>query len=383
MLTLLITAFLLTARTEYSTSNFYLKGVRTKLLSENAINLVIAQLREGARSRDIEANIPIAWASQPGMIRTYKNDGTANKFYKLYSWDNMVGTGAFDETQATEQPDKNWASLPGLYTDLNEPVNGLYPHHRSLRRGQCRGLFLYDPRSNRTTQSSNALPMPVKWLYVLKDGSITIGTAGSGTAVIIPGANTGNPVIGRIAFWADDETSKVNINTASEGTFWDIPIASNTEDLGVISGTPYGYALSYPGGEEFQRVPGHPATTSLSTVFGYGSAPVLPVTSTASWPLTAANYASIFAPYYTVTPRYAAGGSQAGTQPAAANFVPPAYRLYDSIDELVFDPNRTPLSHREYHSLSFRIDASQPNGTKGPFDNSSSAGTFTLFHYGP
>ncbi len=33
-----------------------------------------------------------------------------------------------------------------------------------------------------------------------------------------------NPVGGRIAFWSDDESSKLNINTATEGTVWDTPV---------------------------------------------------------------------------------------------------------------------------------------------------------------
>ena len=37
LLTILVTAFLLSARTEFTTSNFYAKGVNTKLLSENVI----------------------------------------------------------------------------------------------------------------------------------------------------------------------------------------------------------------------------------------------------------------------------------------------------------------------------------------------------------
>jgi type II secretory pathway component PulK len=78
LLTILVTAFLITARTEFTTSNFYAKGVSTKLLSENVINLVTAQLREGARSTDVNTNAPIAWASQPGMIRTY--DATGNPY---------------------------------------------------------------------------------------------------------------------------------------------------------------------------------------------------------------------------------------------------------------------------------------------------------------
>ena len=114
-----MTAFLVTAGTEFTTSNFYVKGVNTKLLSENVLNLVIAQLREGARSTDVNVpTTPVAWASQPGMIRTYGADGRPYRYYKLYSADYMVGSGGFDET-ADQIPvgSGGWSSQPNVYTE--------------------------------------------------------------------------------------------------------------------------------------------------------------------------------------------------------------------------------------------------------------------------
>jgi uncharacterized protein (TIGR02600 family) len=320
LLTILVTAFLVSARTEFTTSNFYAKGVNTKLLSENVINLVMAQLREGARSTDVNTNAPQAWASQPGMIRTYDATGNPYNYFKLYSDANMIGSGAFDGTvELIPTGSSGWSSQPNNYIDLNEPVNGIYPILDPAAEGSVEG-FSYAAQSD----TSNPLPMPVRWLYVLKDGTIAVGSpTGTGTAMTITGASTSNPVIGRVAFWTDDETCKVNINTASEGVFWDQPVANNPEELGTeanVSGHnvyvyPYGFATAVAGSEEFQRMPGHPATTSLSTVFGYGAGAVLPDTSltgSLSWPLTsglAGSYVSTFAPYYMVTPRYASGGS--------------------------------------------------------------------------
>ena len=352
LLTILVVAFLVTARTEFTTSNFYAKGVSTKLLSENVINLVMAQLREGARSTDVNTSAPQAWASQPGMIRTYDNTGTPSKYFKLYSWDNMIGTGQFDETQAAEIPDDDWASMPNVFTDLNEPIttaDGIaqYPIIDPSAQGSVEGFSINSPPG---ATASNPLPMPVKWLYVLKNGSVTVGTkTGTGTAVTITGASVTNPVIGRVAFWTDDETSKVNINTASEGTFWDTPIGQGSEELGIPGSTtpPFGMSDSIPAEFEFQRVPGHPATTSLSAVFGYGTNPVLPVTGlegSVQWPLTTSSYSEDFAPYYTITPRLTPGGSMGGAQQTPTLLTSSSYRLYDSVDELTFDPSRIPLT---------------------------------------
>ena len=355
LLTILVTAFLLTARTEFTTSNFYAKSVNTKLLSENVINLVMAQLREGARSTDVSTDAPVAWASQPGMIRTYDNTGAPFKYFKLYSWDNMLGTGAFDETLPAEIPPTGatgWSAQPNVYTDLNEPVNGTYPIIDPAAEGNVEGFSF---TSQTDTNNTNPLSMPVKWLYVLKDGTLTVGApTGTGTAVHISNASSVNPVIGRIAFWTDDETSKVNINTASEGIFWDQPYGNNTNEMGIHdknTAPPFGFAGSLPSANEFARMPGHPATTSLSAVFGYGTDPVLPDTSFLTsdpngltWPLTPTTYAAAFGPYYSLTPRYQAGGTMGGSQFAPQTFTLPGYRLYDSVDELAFDPGRLPLS---------------------------------------
>ncbi len=32
-----------------------------------------------------------------------------------------------------------------------------------------------------------------------------------------------NPIVGRTAFWTDDESCKINVNTAADGAFWDTP----------------------------------------------------------------------------------------------------------------------------------------------------------------
>ena len=355
LLTILVVAFLVTARTEFTTSNFYAKGVSTKLLSENVINLVMAQLREGARSTDANTTAPQAWASQPGMIRTYDASGRPYQFFKLYSWDNMVGSGQFNESDAAEIPPTGatgWSSEPNVFTDLNEPVNGTYPIIDPAAQGNVDGFSF-----TAQTDTSNTLSMPVKWLYVLKDGNVTVGTStGSGTAVHITNASVTNPVIGRVAFWTDDETSKVNINTASEGTFWDSPIGNDMSEHGLMgnggdsNSGDCGFADTIPAAEEFQATPGHPATTSLSAVFGNGT--IMPDTglsnTSLTWPLTpgaGGSYADTFGPYFSLTPRYQSGGTMGGSQPApGSTFLPTGYRLYDSVDELAFDPSRKTLS---------------------------------------
>jgi hypothetical protein len=67
---------------------------------------------------------------------------------------------------------------------------------------------------NRPVLSGDKLPiidplggeMRVGWVYVRKDGTRATGA--------VPTYNAANPVVGRYAFWVDDETTRVNLNTA-------------------------------------------------------------------------------------------------------------------------------------------------------------------------
>ena len=67
--------------------------------------------------------------------------------------------------------------------------------------------------------------MPVEWLYVLEDGSYATAASATGDEVSVPAATKDNPVVGRIAFWADDESCKVNINTAQRQVMFGLLMA--------------------------------------------------------------------------------------------------------------------------------------------------------------
>ena len=52
LLTILVVSFLVTARTEFSSSNYYSHGVSAKLLSETAVNTVITQISQATKTAD-------------------------------------------------------------------------------------------------------------------------------------------------------------------------------------------------------------------------------------------------------------------------------------------------------------------------------------------
>lgn len=365
ILATIIIAFFSNVTSESTSATNAAEGVSARMLADSAINLVEAQIRDATRGLDDDDKDILAWASQPGMIRTFEQDGSQKAIYKLYSSDNLVVSGSSFTVDADKPPtDWNTGANVGLYTDLNAPV--AFQRKREPDDPpdppddpiQDLSYPIVDPRavdfvegfalaespgfkgSEAASPVNNPAPMPVKWLYLLRDGRLRAAVAKDALAVSVPDASDDNPIVGRIAFWTDDETGKVNINTASEGTYWDVPRIFSLEDVGQFGGAGVGvpgFAICQPAQKEFQRYPGHPATTSLSPIFGK-LFPVRPVFKNA-------NEAKDLDPYYAIAPRVVAGkntqeglGSQGGTAIPNAPLVPDKDRLYASVDELMFTP---------------------------------------------
>lgn len=343
----LAVAFLTMVTTERKASASYADSGRTRLLSDATINLVIGQIRQATDTLNDDPGNPKTWASQPGMIRVYGTNGGSgtgradlDRAYKLYSSDSMVVTAFGAGEASSEVPPVDWKKRPAVFTDLNQPVRITDPSNPTTTKqsypifdpgaiGQVSGLELLSPPGADTTQPA---PMPVKWLYVLQDGSYAAAQENPGKPgkVQVNGATDKNPIVGRVAFWTDDECSKVNVNTASEGVFWDVPRANTNPERA--------FATSMAVKNEFQRYPGHPATTCLSAVLGSY------LTNTTGAP-TAANGTSKYGLFYDLAPRVATGGSLDGSV-ATSNAVlitPDQDRLYASVDEYFFR-ERSPAS---------------------------------------
>jgi len=335
LLTGLVVAFFSAVTGDSGGSAVYSNDERSKQLSESVVNLVMGQIIEATKGFKTSGGAPdytqpLAWASQPGAIRTFDNSGSAVNVFKLYSAQSLVenGTGNF----TTDVP-STWATDNGTFTDINAPVKDeadkdVYPIVDPTALGAVQGFSITDAPTAGTT---NTAPMPVRWLYQLKDGTLATAT-GNGPTANVAAATTDNPIVGRIAFWTDDETCKVNINTASDGTYWDTP------RFGTSSTTcPFDFNLAQaqPVQNEFQRYPGHPAMTSLAPVF-------LATSATATGNLTLDQRNAL----YKVTPRFSGGGSDGGskitTSGAYSSGIIPLKRnrLYASVDELRFSWNR-------------------------------------------
>ncbi len=305
LLSALTLAFLGSVSTELLSSKSYATGTSVRLLSDTALNMIIGQIRDASTQTNI------GWASQPGLIRTF--GGSSDTAYKLYSSPEMrLPAGSYDPLADIPS---TWSNNPELYTDLNAPVTTRSQDPVTKLSTNVTIYPILDPRATNQVDGFSiptGTRMPVRWLYVLKDGQITTADK----------ATKDNPITARMAFWTDDESCKININTASEGNFWDIPAAESNYER-----TNFGW--DQPANNEFQRYPGHPATTSLSVVF------------------TNLNYlgTNFFTNIYELVPRIVHGGaagSDWGNQKAQNGFfiTNDSDRLYATADELVFATNR-------------------------------------------
>jgi uncharacterized protein (TIGR02600 family) len=316
LLSILVVSILMSARQEVTSSNSYGSGSDVKLLADLPLSLVTAQIAKATSDPDL------AWISQPGLLRTF-SPGGQRKAFKLYSSYSMEESGTYDPGSAAalaaEVPD-NWFDKPNEFVDLNRPIEfgsrKIYPiadpgaYDAAAPADSLVQGFSFDVPAGVAAPSgssaANLLPMPVRWIYVTADGEF---------------AGADDPkrkdAVARIAFWADDETCKVNVNTACGGVFFDTPCANTRED--------HLLGRTQPIAQEYQRWPGHPATTSL--------APVLKALRDISDPVARFQMAA------GLTPRIAWGGSAGGTKYAWRTRelgTTDMDRLYATPDELSF-----------------------------------------------
>ncbi len=379
LLVIVAIAFLTSVATETNAGRARDNAATASQLADSVTNLVMATITEATQAKN--GSDRVAWASQPGMIRTWQDDGTLDRVFRLYSAPKMIDTTFNSATESsalaawkTNAPADSaynalWCDLnspmpasdPALATRLIYPVvtppgtldaaNGIPVDNPATSAIEGVQGFSIDSSpgfspAGAITAANNPAPMPVRWMYVLKDGQIVSPTGGDTNASVfdssVPVSAT-NPIVGRVAFWTDDETAKININTAAGGEYWATPRTAGTPAIAQ--------AKFQPGRNEFQRYPGHPATTSLRAALGDKL--------TSSDEITA------------VAPRVQRGGSLDGTRYPAnpTNLSDPSYlikmandtdRLYASVDELSFKPDRTantPLSPATVQGRQFFLTA--------------------------
>ena len=354
--------------------------IEARLLADLPEKLVISQVRRATANLGAQ----YTWASQPGAIRVF---GTSNEngnphsdtssIYKLYSSADMVLTGDSSRQNLSEEAEElsevNWAadatakapiSTGAVYADLNEPAVVQPTRGQRDAPDYKKGAFIYpiiDPTAigkvdgfsvDETTAPKRTIahtfPMPARWIYVLRDGSLCVADASNPESIRLE-STTGNPdgvptednpVVGRIAFWTDDEGCKLNINTASEPAPWDTPHTRSKTDED--------YAQSIPAKGEYYRLSGHPAFTSLSPALRFmstsiptGGSPIdAPIEREPQPLLNSGPWAKHIEDWHLLFPRgpMPGGGTLGGTLTNTSEALPKQHRLFASVDELFYAP---------------------------------------------
>ncbi len=391
--TILILTFFSLAQSEHRASATYSQGLQAQQVAEQAVNMVIAQIREATVG-------DTAWASQPGVLRTWDENGDFAIGYKLYSDDQLQTKNETDLVDTDFDDIQSWSSLPDVYVDLNEPVirgkKIYYPIVDPIARdlptwpkqigNDDRGIegFDYNTGSggssnkelsslkdagpmrdavkNAVTGSTGGevLPMPVKWIYQLSDGTTgTIDQTSEGQpgkfnafeGSVSPTAE--NPIVARFAYWADDETSKLNVNVHAGGLAWDIPKAGGDMDMKM--------GQFQPAQHEWQRYPGHPATTHMIPVLAPGVIDIV-------------NDRDAMDLIFNLVPRVVGGGSESGTRKVDPRkveerngLIADKDPLFPSVDEFLFRPDRSVAEFpsasgrpiRDYEEVADRLERSK------------------------
>ena len=307
LMTILIISFFNMAQTQKTTAIGTVEMQRVVTLKDTIMNLVMGQIRQATTLPGPSPQSQTIWTSQPGAIRTYHGTDTGlNRLYKLYSSDKMMIDGIVKDTSASllneleRDIETKWDEFPDMFVDINRPVRPsdsakdeesptevrkrlIYPIVDPSRyNGQESGTtentegFTYGEKSlsaravNGVDAAKGQLSMPVRWVYMLEDGTFgTLDKAGKFASLSKDDSEPTklNPIVSRIAWWTDDETCKINVNTASLPIPWDTPRTNSYEDIW--------YAQHQPVSGEVHHYPSHPAQTDLTAVFfpGYRYSP--------------------------------------------------------------------------------------------------------------
>ncbi len=261
MMTILIVGYLSTMRLEVGASASIENAQRTKMIAQGAVSHAINILRtnipepapinqavnafnleqddiSGYQSRPFNKkpnSAPVTeavnWVVNPGRLAVI--DGGQTRFVPLH-------TG-----EATRDPSGE-ATRDAETVDINEPLPG-------EKNPPIAAAF---DASGEPAPNKDRPEMRVRWVPVFEDPAETPGEK--------------NPMIGRYAFWMDDESSKINFNvalgkpsTGDDGKFHEML------DMGML--TPFFFrgdsTTSYGGSNRRPWSLGHPRSVNLDVLF--------------------------------------------------------------------------------------------------------------------
>ncbi len=189
LITVVTVGFLESARLERSAAGSHFERMRAATLARDGVESVVAILRR--ETTDPARN----WISQPGalIVSDVVIDPTQKQLRKQIPLSSGVPSSGFlgtiDAKLDLEPPELNVQTL----TDQN-PATYLLTDRRDAATGA-------------------PVQMKLRWIYVRKDGAYDLDAAKLPVETPVR-TNKTNPIVGRFAYWADDESSRINYNIA-------------------------------------------------------------------------------------------------------------------------------------------------------------------------
>jgi len=185
LITIMVLGFADLVRHETVSSSTHQERGRAQFLSQMGVDTVTGMLRKQT------ANPALIWATKPGAL-VVPNDTAPTKLAKLVDLHSGYPTNA-TLNLAEDNPYRPANLNIQTLTDQDPPT------HIITDQGA-------DPDALPGSTASKAVKLPLRWIYVRQDGKLDFSET--------PVKGTANPITGRYAYWADDESSKINLNTA-------------------------------------------------------------------------------------------------------------------------------------------------------------------------
>lgn len=178
LITVMVMGFANLVRNETASSGSHQDRGRALLYAQMGTDMVTSTLR------NLTADPALTWVSRPGALVTAQPDAP---------------------TKLAVQTDLHSGVPSARLLDPTSDVKAV------LRPANLNVATLNDDNSHLITDQTaggvTPMALPLRWVYIREDGSFDHEEEPDLT-------DEDNPITGRFAYWSDDESSKVNINTA-------------------------------------------------------------------------------------------------------------------------------------------------------------------------
>lgn len=198
LISIVVIGFIGTARVDRVAAGSHFERMRAQTMAAEGIETVMATLQreicDVPNDSNVSNYVPRNWVSAPGMLVVTDPTGTnRTRLAKKV----LLSSGA---------PSSPYQAGTGIDLTMRPP-----DLNTELLVDQSPATHLLSEQLDPTTNA--VVSMKVRWVYVRKDGTYDLGS--DGLPVEAPDMTSlTNPIIGRFAYWTDDESGKVNYNLA-------------------------------------------------------------------------------------------------------------------------------------------------------------------------